>query len=449
MTVRNWLLLGLLTVEPALLPAQGRPVPPPLAISMRDAIQMALSPQGNLGVGVAAESVRVAEARWRESRSARLPSVETSITGRNQVLNLAALGFESAQLPRVSLETLRSVGPFNTLDARVQVRQSLLDPAIARRSRAARADRETAKDETDEVRDEVAVQAATAYLKALRAASAQEWAQARVEAAEAALQEVTNRSAAGKALSVDVSRARVRLGAEKQRVLEVRMERDRAVLELLAVLNRDLDTPLTLTDQLDFTPQEMLPTGQAVAIALKSRADLAAIRQRIEAARLHDDSIRAEALPTIEAYADGGTLGTSVGTSSGTYTVGVSLHVPVFNGGRRAAHREENLALLRQEELRASRLENEIALQVRDALIKLETARGKIELSAEEMEVARQDVLHYRRRHDEGIGGLLDIFEAQASLASATDNRAAALFAWNQGRIDLMQAMGTIRSLAQ
>lgn len=449
MTVRTCLFFALLIVRPTALVAQGKPAPPSLAIGMGEAIRIALSAEGDLGIRIAGESVHAAEARWRESRAAILPSVESSLTGRNQILNLAALGFESAEIPRATLGVLRSVGPFNTVDARLEVRQSVFDAAVARRARAARADVETAKDETDEIRDRVAVQAARAYLKAQRAATANQSAQAGVEAADAALREVSNRSAAGSALSVEVSRARVRLGVEKQRLLEARLESGRAAIELLSLLNRDLDTPLELTDQLAFTPEQTPTPDQALASALRSRADLATLRQRIGAGRLHDDSIRAESLPTVAAYADGGTLGTSVSNSTGTYTLGVSLHVPVFDGGRRAARRVENLVLQRQDELRAARLEKEIALEVREALIKLEAARGQIEIAEEEVETARQEVQHHSRRHEEGIGNLADVIEAQLSLASAADRRAAALYAWNEGRIDLMQAMGTIRTLAR
>ena len=447
--IRYCLVFALLTTEPATLQAQAGAAPAPLAVSMRDAIRMALAPQGNPGIDIAEESVRAAQSRVRESRAAALPSVESVVAGRNQVMNLAALGFEAAQLPLPALSALRSVGPFNTIDARVQVRQSILNPAIGRRSRAARADVETARNDTEDLRDRVAAQTARLYLKALRAASAQELAQARVEAAGAALQEVTNRNMAGNALSLDVSQARVRLSAEKHRLLEARLDRDRSALELLTVLNRDLATPLELTDQLAFTPLDTVTPEEALALALRSRADLAVLRQRIEAARLHDDSIRAERLPSIEAYADGGTLGTGFAASTGTYSVGVSLHVPVFNGGTRAARREETLARLRQEELRSSMLKKEIELQVREALIKLESARGEIELSNQEVEVAREAVLHHRRRHEEGIGGQADLLEAQAGLAKANDDRAAALYSWSEGRIELMQAMGTIRSLAR
>src|ERR1043166_5815683 len=95
--IRYLLVFALFTAEPATLEAQAGAAPPPLALSMRDAIRMALAPQGNSGIDIAEESVRAAQARVRESRAAALPSVESFVAGRNQVMNLGALGFESAR----------------------------------------------------------------------------------------------------------------------------------------------------------------------------------------------------------------------------------------------------------------------------------------------------------------------------------------------------------------
>ena len=44
-------------------------------------------------------------------------------------------------------------------------------------------------------------------------------------------------------------------------------------------------------------------------------------------------------------------------------------------------------------------------------------------------------------------GALRHLAEAQLKLAEASDNRTAALYAWNEARIELMQAMGMIRDL--
>src|ERR1035438_1561076 len=139
--------------------AQEKPAPAPLALSMRDAIRLALSAEGNPTVAIAVESVRAAEARRRDARSGLLPQVDTTVTGQNQILNLQAGGFGSIQLPG-GAGFPKSVGPFDTIDARMHVRQNLFDWATISRNRAGKVGIETAKVESDDARDRVAMQVA-------------------------------------------------------------------------------------------------------------------------------------------------------------------------------------------------------------------------------------------------------------------------------------------------
>jgi len=65
-------------------------------------------------------------------------------------------------------------------------------------------------------------------------------------------------------------------------------------------------------------------------------------------------------------------------------------------------------------------------------------------------EQAAQDELeHRRRRYAQGIGSQMEVNGAQADLAKTADGRMAALHDWNGARVDLLQALGTIRTLAQ
>lgn len=448
-TIRISLLIGVLLMPSVLLWAQQKTPPPRLALSLREAVRMALSPQGSQSIGMAGESERSAEARLRASRSAFLPDIETSFTGQNQVLNLAAMGFGGVNVPIPGFVFPRSSGSFTTMDARVHVRENLIDLASMRRIKAARAGIETAKTQTDEVRDQVALQVAKLYVAAMRSASAVKLAEAIVASAESTLDEVSNRNAQGQAVTLDVSHARVHLASEKQRLTQAQLERGQAHLALLNALNRDLETPLDLTESLALTSDERWSVAQAMEVALKSRSEIISQKKRIEAARLNDASIHSERLPSVVGYADAGTLGTNISNTIGTYDVGISLRIPVFDGGRREARRAEVQAYIRQEELRTSQLEKQVEFQVRQALLKLDLARGQVETWAAEVEVAQQELDHRRRRYEQGVARETELTEARVNLARAADGYAAALCAFDEGRIELMQSMGTIRSLAQ
>ena len=306
-----------------------------------------------------------------------------------------------------------------------------------------------AQTETDEVRDQIAGRVARLYLLAQRDASAVETAQALVVTAESTLQEIGNRNAQGQALGLDVSQVRVEVAGAKQNLLKAQLERARTEIDLLNALNRDLNTPLELTDPLTFAAQDTPPADQAVSTALQSRSEVLALQKKLEATRLNDVAIHSKRLPTLVGYADVGTTGTTLRHSTGTYDAGVMLKIPILDGGSRESQRSEVMAAVRQQELQIAQLRKQVEIEVRQALLRLDMARGDVELSEARYRVAKDELEHRRHRYAQGIGNQTDVNGAQAGLAKAADGRMAALHDWNEARVDLLQALGTIRTLAQ
>ena len=426
--------------------AQDKPAPP-LSLSLRDAIKLALSPGGNLDVDVADQSVAAAQARFRQSEATNKPNVDFSFNAMDERLDLDSFGFGTIHEPGFTFP--RAVGPFAVLESRVHIRQSLFDQESMRRKAAARAGIAAAQSDTEEVRDQIAGQVARLYFQVQRDASAVETAQALVVTAESTLKEIGNRNSEGQALGMDVSRARVDVAAAKQDLLKAQLEMARAEIDLLNAMNRDLNTPLELTDPLTFVAQDMLPADQAVATALKSRSEILTLQKKLQATHLNDVAIHAERLPTLSAYANAGSTGTSLPTSTGTYDAGVSLKIPVLDGGRREAQRAEVTAVFRQQELQLAKLQKQVEIEVREALLRMDLARGYVELSDARYRVAQDELEHSRRSYAQGLGSQMDVNGAQAGLAKAADDRVAALHDWNDARVDLLQALGTIRTLTQ
>jgi outer membrane protein len=445
-TTRASLAIVLLAWHLSPLYAQDKPAPT-LSLTMRDAVRLALSPRGNLAVEVADQSVAAAQARFRESQATSRPNVDFSFNAVSEQLNLDAFGFQTLHVPGFTFP--RAVGPFEVLESRAHIRQSLLDQESLHRKEAARAGIVAAQTETDEVRDQIAGRVARLYLQAQRDASAVETAAALVVMAESTLKELGNRNADGQALGLDVSQARVDVAAAKQDLLKAQLERARTEIELLNAMNRDLNTPLQLTDPLAFAAQDMPPADQAVATALQSRSEILTMQKKLQATRLNDAAIHSERLPTLVGYANAGSTGTSLSTSTGTYDAGVTLRIPILDGGRRESQRAEVNTVVRQQELQLAQLRKQVEIEVREALLRMDLARGYVELSEARYRVAQDGLEHHRRSYAQGIGSQMDVNGAQAGLAKATDGRVAALHDWNEARVDLLQALGTIETLAQ
>jgi outer membrane protein len=418
-----------------------------LSLTLHDAVRLALSPRGNLAVDVADQSVAAAQARLRESQATGKPDVDFSFNAVNERLNLDVAGFQSIHVPGFMFPG--TAGPFEALEAQVHIRQSLFDIENLRRNNAARAGIVAAQTETDEVRDQIAGQVARLYLQAQRDASSVETAQALVVTAESTLKETSDLDVKGQALGVDVSQARVDVAAAKQNLLRAQLVKARTETDLLNAMNRDLKTPLELTDPLTFAAQDTPPADQAVATALQSRSEILTLQKKLQATRLNDVAIQSERLPTLIGYADAGSTGTSIRNSTGTYDAGVTLKVPILDGGRRESQRAEVMSAVRQQELQMAQLRKQVEIEVRQALLRMDLARGDVELSEARYRAAQDELEHRRRRYAQGIGNQAEVNGAQAGLVKAADGRMAALHDWNEARMDLMQAMGTIRTLAQ
>src|SRR3954467_15953725 len=90
----------------------------PLALSLKRAVQLAVSREGSTRVQLSAEALKQAESRSAQARSALLPGLGPGLALQNQTRNLAAFGLRlSSPIPGFTFPTF--VGPFTTMDARV------------------------------------------------------------------------------------------------------------------------------------------------------------------------------------------------------------------------------------------------------------------------------------------------------------------------------------------
>ena len=118
--------LILLSAVPLLLSAQ------PLDLSMKQAVDMALAPDGNARVQLVQEAVKQAQSRNAQARAALLPNLDASVSEQNQTRNLAAMGIK-IQLPIPGFQFPELAGPYTLFDARASVTQSVFDFSAIRR----------------------------------------------------------------------------------------------------------------------------------------------------------------------------------------------------------------------------------------------------------------------------------------------------------------------------
>ena len=256
------------------------------------------------------------------------------------------------------------------------------------------------------------------------------------------LAQAEHQKAAGTGTGIEVTRAKVQLANDRQHLLDTQNQRRAANLKLLRTIGMRLDTDLRLTDKLEYTPVDAVTLQQARAEALEQRADLIAQQRREQQARLSADATKMERLPSVSAFADYGTIGTGLENSLPTRTYGLSVRVPIFDGGRRDARRAESASQYRQEQVRTADLKEQVELDVRLALDELQSAEDQVKVAREGLELAEQELTQARRRYDAGVATGIEVTDAQTRLERARDNQTAALYLYNIARVDLAQATG-------
>ena len=418
----------------------------PIDLTLKHAVEVAISAEGNTNIQLSGWALKQAQARALQARAALLPDLEGAFSDRSSTVNLAAQGLTSIKLPIPGGFSFPSfVGPFSSADARLSVQQSVFDFASIRRLQASKVGVSAATQDMDSTAEKVAAQVARAYLAAVRADADVDTANSNVTLSDAVLTQAENQKKAGTGTGIEVTRAKVQLANDRQHLLVAENTRRSAHLELLRAMGTPLDTEVRLTDKLGYVPIDAVALEQAKAQALQARPDLKAQQQREENARLSASAVRMERMPSLAAFGDYGSSGIALDNSLPTRAYGISLKVPIFDGGRRDARRAEAVGAYGSEKVRTGDLKQQIELDVRLALDGLRSAEDQVKVAKEGLELADSELTQARRRYDAGVTNSLEVTDAQTRLERARDNETQALYNYNVARIDLAQAMGNMR----
>ena len=427
----------------AVLGGTNLPAQTAMPLSLKRAVEIALAPDGNTRVALAQELIEEARKRQAEAKAAFLPDLDGSVQDHRQVNNLQAFGFNfSLPIPGFSIPAI--VGPFTIFDARATAQQSVFNFSDVRRYRVAKIAAAAASTDAAATRDQVSDEVARDYLACLRADANRETARSNVELSLALVELAQREKSAGTGTGIEVTRAEVQLANDRQSLIRAENDRNRATLQLLKVMGLRLDAPVEFSDRLAFKPTEAVSGDALVEQARKARPEMKAQQQREDAARMSVDAVKAERLPSVGAAADYGTIGPTLSSAHPTYTMGVSLRVPVFDGGRREARIGESASQYRQEQIRTRDLAQQIDLQVRTALDNLRSAAAEVAAATEGQALAESELAQARRRYEAGVATSIEVTDAQTRLQRARDNLVIALYDHSVARLDVATATGTI-----
>jgi outer membrane protein TolC len=419
---------------------------PKMALSLSKSIEIALAPDGNAKVQLAAEAVRQAQARKAQALSALLPNFDASWSARSFTQNLSTMGLR-IQTPLFAIPTF--VGPVDVYDLRASGTQSVFNLSAIRKFQAAGAQASASKLDTEQARVQTAALVGKAYINATRAESGVATATANLELAERLLRLAQSQKDAGTGTRLDITRAQVQVSSEKQRLIAAKEDRETARLNLLRAMNVPLDLAVELTDPLTYTPADIPEPASAIQIARGNRPDLKAQSGREHSAKLSYNSAADERLPSVSAFGDYGAIGVEPTVLRPTRTVGVSVKIPIFDGGRRDALRAEASSQLRSEAIRSRDLSKQAELEVRTAIEALRSAEEQARVSLESLTLSTKELEQAERRYRSGVANSVEVTDAQTRLSRARENKDTAVYRQRAARIDLAAALGDRSLIAQ
>jgi outer membrane protein len=412
-----------------------------LRLTLDQAVGLALrqNPTAQIAILTAAQS----EQDRNIARADLLPQANARISDEAQKVNLRAQFGGKTPFPGFP----QTLGPYQVFSAGPSVSAPVFDLTLWQRYQAARNTANASKANSLSTREQVILLTVSQYIGTLRAVANVQASLSRVELAQALYDQAADLQKEGVGTGIDTLRANVELQNEKQRLLEAENERETSLYGLSRLLNLDPRQKIELADSLSFFDTPQPEVEASIEAALTSRQEWKALSSQIKAAEGQKKAAQDSRLPNVRFDGTFAYVGTSGNTTLPTYTYQGSVNVPLFTGGRiRAQVATADLEIRKLEEQRAD-LRNQIALDVKTALLNLDSARSEVQVANLGVQLSKEEVDQARDRFKAGVANNIEVIQAQDSLSRANDNQIAALYRFNQARADLARSIGEMEKV--
>ena len=130
-----------------------------------------------------------------------------------------------------------------------------------------------------------------------------------------------------------------------------------------------------------------------------------------------------------------------------TYSYGVQMSVPVFDGMRTSSRVSEQRARQREAEATAQDMRRQVETDVRSAIVSLTSAREEVAAARARLVLAEQEVHQARERFKNGVSNNADVITASIGLNGARDLVIDALTSYQLATVELAKAQGAMATL--
>jgi outer membrane protein TolC len=383
----------------------------PVTVSLKEAMQATLDRHPNMGMSSAA--IDEARALLQEVEAGLYPRVQLSGSEARLTTNLLAQGF-----PANSRLFPSRLGPFNSLDLRLTLTQSLFDMGLKRRTEASAEMLQAREHAAQVVRDQLLTWVAMTYIGARQAHAHVEARKAELTLSERLLELVRDQKKAGLATGVDIARSEHRVVQDRYALTASEAQYEERLIHLKRLMGTPMSMPVTLST--DWRTPALTGVDEQIATALQSREELKMLEAEIKSAEARRSAADAERYPTIGLQASAGASGvTPTEGVYGTGLVAIGISVPIVTGGdiearkSRAQSQKESLRWQKEEVTHQIEEDVRVAERERIAAVSLKESATSGWRLAERLYQLAED------RFKAGVADTLEVVDAATQMTLA------------------------------
>jgi outer membrane protein len=425
-------------IQPAIAQSdQPAPAAEARCISFEEAVQIALTQNSDLRRAQNASTVN--RAAVNEARMRFFPDLRLSVSGDESYGR-----FFSESEGRLLNESSESFG------ARVASSVVLFD-GLANLSnlRQAGLEEDAGRLDIERTRQTVVFQVVSGYLALIEAGEQVRIRDENMRAQQDQERLVSALVEGGKRPISDLYQQQAQVAAARLSLVEARRDHELRQVDLVQALQLDpareyiFEIP-ELPESYD--SQADMEVGSLLDHAFQQRPDLDAISRRLEASREGETAAGAGRWPTVTFSASYGSNYSSTGQDGfwdqldarRTGSMGLGVSVPLFDRFATRYDQQRARIATANARLALADLRQEVALQVRRAVLDWKAAHERLMAAEAQVQAARQALDATQERYEAGVATLYEVSQARADLVAATSTQVSASYnlLWQKRLLD-------------
>ena len=291
----------------------------------------------------------------------------------------------------------------------------------------------------------------------------------------------------GSLAPIEVVRAQSTVATDQQAMTTAQTNLQLQQLLMKNAISRSLQDPALATAEvipmstMDVPAQEpVVPTEDLINESIRHRPELVESRIDLSSRELSNKAVRSSLLPTLDLYAYYGgsgvggsfnpnspicttptetfctppnqvppstsyvsTLNQLVNSTAPDKGLGLTLNIPLRNRAAQAVQIRSELEL-RQAQMRLQQIENQVAVEVRNAQFAVTQNRASVDSANAAVELARQSLDAEQKKFQFGTSTTTLVLQNQSGLATAESTLVNAMVAYEKGRVELDRATGQL-----